>query len=315
MIICCGEALMDLVQIPLDKGQGFLPLPGGSSFNTAVAIGRLGVPVQFLGKISTDFFGDIIIKHLRDNNVGDKLIVRTDANTTLAVVNIGENQAPRYAFYTDGTSVPLLISTDLPSVLPAESSCIVFGSISMTMEPVASTIETFIGRYQADHSPVVSFDPNVRPFKIKDKEAYLNSFEKCIAASTIVKLSAEDYAFVYPGFEPEQVLRKILSLGPRLAICTMGSSGAMALLHSEGNVIRVSAPAVETAVVDTVGAGDTFHGALLSWLETKGKLSRPALAGLSETELYNALCFANKAASIVCSRRGADPPAMAEIPH
>lgn len=320
MIICCGEALIDMVQVEIPgTGRGFFPIPGGCAYNTSVAIGRMGAPVKFLGKVSTDSFGEIIIKRLRDNNVGDDLIARSDRNTTLAIINAGErrdgsDQMPRYSFYTDGTSVPLFMEADLPSVLPAETNCILFGSISMTMKPVASTIETFIGRYQADNSPVVSYDPNVRPFMIKDREAYLNSFEKCAAASAIAKISAEDFGYVYPGLDPEQALRKILSLGPQLAICTMGAGGSMALLRRrDGSVAAADAPAIETAVVDTVGAGDTFHGAFLSWLELRGKLSRRTLSGLSEADLRDALYFANKAASIVCSRHGADPPTMEEV--
>ena len=321
MIICCGEALIDMVQIPVPQrgsvsgsGIGFLPVPGGCSYNTAIAIGRFGVPVKFLGKVSTDFFGDIIFKRLKDNNVGDELIIRADKNTTLAIVNTVDNQSPRYSFYTDGTSVPLFTEADLPATLPPETNCIVFGSISMTMEPVASTIKTFISRYKDENSPVISFDPNVRPLKIKDKESYIKNFEELTAASVIAKISAEDFSYVYPGLKPEQALRKILTLGPRLAICTMGSEGSMVLLrHNNGSITKANAPAVKTNIVDTVGAGDTFHGALLSWLEMKGKLSRHALPGLSETDLYNVLCFANKAASIVCSRQGANPPVLEEV--
>ena len=317
MIICCGEALIDMVQIPVSEKNsdiGFLPVPGGSSCNTAVAIGRLGIPVKFLGKVSTDFFGDIIFKYLKDNNVGDELIIRTEKNTTLAIVNTADNQSPRYSFYTDGTSVPLFTETDLPAALPPATNCIVFGSISMTMEPVASTIKTFISKYKDENSPVISFDPNVRPFKIKDKDAYIKNFKELTAASIIAKISVEDFDYLYPSLEPEQALRKILDLGPRLAICTTGPDGSIALLrHNDGSITKAEAPAVKTKVVDTVGAGDTFHGALLSWLEMRGKLSRNALTGLSETDLYNVLCFSNKAASIVCSRKGADPPVLEDV--
>ena len=325
MVICCGEALMDMVLTSFpENGNGFLPLPGGCSYNTSIAIGRLGVPVQFLGKISTDFFGDILIKRLRENNVGDNLIVRTELNTTLAFINVcenqthenqaSENQRPQYSFYIDGTSAPMLFPANLPSVLPAQTSCIVFGSISMNMEPAAVTIEDFINRYQSDDSPLISFDPNIRPFMIKNREMYIENFERWVSASVIVKLSAEDAEYVYPGFEPEKVLSKILSLGTRLAICTLGQDGSLAMLRcNDESIITASAPAIETTLVDTVGAGDTFHGAFLVWLQLRGKLSRSALSGLSEFELYDALYFSNKAASFVCSRHGADPPWTEEL--
>ena len=322
MIICCGEALIDMVrsQIP-GIGDVFSPLPGGSPCNSAVAIGRLGVPVKFLGRFSTDFFGEILIKRLRENRVGDDLIIRSNQNTTLAFVKLYKGKAPQYVFYSEGTAERSLTMEDLPSKLPADTSCILFGSISMTMEPIASTIDAFILREgtrksadQMDGAPVISFDPNIRTFMIKDRNAYVAKFERWVAAATIAKISSEDFEFVYPNLGHEQALQKIISMGPRLAICTQGVKGASALLRrNDGSVLKVHAPVVALPVVDTIGAGDTFHGAFLAWLELKGKMSRSALTGLSETDLYDALFFANKAASIVCSRRGAEPPTRREV--
>jgi fructokinase len=165
-----------------------------------------------------------------------------------------------------------------------------------------------------DGAPVVSFDPNIRPFMIKDKGAYIDRFEKWIASSTIAKISLEDFGFLYPKLDMAKALRKVLAMGPRLAICTMGPKGAQAFLRrNDGSITTVSAPVVNLPVADTIGAGDTFYGAFLSWLEMKGKMSRSSLANLSEAELYDALFFANKAASIVCSRRGAEPPTLKEV--
>jgi fructokinase len=305
------------VEVP-GSGKGFLPLPGGCSFNTSIAIGRLGVPVQFLGPVSTDFFGEIILKRLRDNNVGSELIAPSRRNTTLAIVSVDTEKGPQYAFYTDGTSVPLFSPENIPSSLPAGTCCVVFGSISMNMEPCAGTIETFIQRYQSEDSPVIAFDPNIRPIKIADRNAYLNRFEKWTAASTIVKLSSEDADYAFPGLEPAQALAKILSLGPMLAVCTLGPDGVIAMLERGGpgrgsDIVTVKVPGIRVNVVDTVGAGDTFHGAFLSRLFSKGSLSRRSLVDLGEAELRDAVSYANKAASIVCSRRGADPPTAGEV--
>jgi len=311
-----------MVRVPVPGlAEGFLPLPGGSPYNTAIAIGRLGVPVQFLGKFSKDFFGELLVKRLRDNHVGDELIIRSNLNTTLAFVKLEKGKEPQYVFYTEGSADRSLATTDLPSKLPAETRCIFFGSIAMTMEPIASAIEALILREgtrksadQMDGAPVISFDPNIRPFMIKDKAAYIERFEKWVAASTIAKISSADFEFLYPKMDTEQALQKTLAMGPRLAISTLGSKGAMALLRrNDGTITKVKVPAVETQVADTIGAGDTFYGAFLSWLEIKGKMSRSALVNLSETELYEALLYANKAASIVCSRRGAEPPTRKEI--
>ena len=311
-----------MVRLPVQgKGEDFVPLPGGSTYNTAVAIGKLGAPVKFLGCFSTDFLGEILVKRLKENRVGDDLVIRSGQNTTLAFVKLAKGKEPQYIFYADGTAGPSFSTEDLPLKLPDDTRCILFGSIAMTMEPIASAIEALILREgtrksadQMDGAPVISFDPNIRPYMIKDRGAYIARFEKWIAASTIAKISSEDFSFIYPKLEASHALQKILSMGPRLAICTLGPKGAIALLRrNDGSLIRVSVPAIDLPVVDTIGAGDIFHGALLAWLELKGKMSRSALANLSETELYKAILFANKAAAIVCTRQGANPPSKREI--
>jgi fructokinase len=312
MILCCGEALIDMIP----RSGAYQPCPGGCSYNTAIAASRLGASVTFLGRISTDFFGELLVRRLTDNTVDTGLIVRSRENTTLAFVKLEEGKEPAYAFYTEGTADRSLSPTDLPPALPREVRCLQFGSISLTMEPVASTIERLVLREHRrtdPGAPVISIDPNVRPFMIADQKAYVKRFEGWIGASNIAKISAADFEFIYPGLELEDALRTLLDMGPTLALTTLGPEGALALLkRGDGSIIRVTAPVVPVTVVDTIGAGDTFHGALLSWLERQGKMSRPALAALTETELRDALVFANKAASLVCARKGAEPPTLDE---
>ena len=308
--------MIDMIQAPFDGlREVFLPKPGGCPYNTAIAMGRLGAPVQFLGRCSNDFFGDILMKRLRENNVNTDMTIRCTNNTTLAFITVEKGKEPQYAFYTEGTADRSLSIQDIPPQLPDNTSCIVFGSISMTMEPIATTIEHLILRESGRDKPVISFDPNIRPFMIPDRNAYIERFEKWVGASSIVKISAEDFEFLYPGLEPENALRKMLTLGSRLAICTLGPRGSIAMLQrKDGSISSVSAPAVPVPeIADTVGAGDTFHGAFLSWLQMRGKMSRSALSDLSETGLYDALMFANTAAAIVCSRHGAEPPSLEEI--
>ena len=315
MIVCAGEAVIDMVQTSVPGlGEVFLPLPGGCSYNTSIAISRLGTPAAFLGRLSNNFFGEIFVKRLRENNVRDDLIIRCEQNSILAIVSLEKGKDPQYAFYDEGTSDRFLLPEDIKP-LPEETSCIVFGSISMTMEPAASTIEKLIMKEAEKKKSVIAFDPNIRPIMIKDRDAYIKRFEKWIGASTIAKISSEDFEYIFPNTEPEEALRKIINLGSRLAIATLGPNGAAAILRrADGSVTKVSAPAVHVReVADTVGAGDTFHGAFLSWLDKQGKMSHNGIAGLSENDLHDALAFANKAAAIVCTRRGAEPPTLEEV--
>ncbi|MDR0568810.1 MAG: carbohydrate kinase [Spirochaetaceae bacterium] len=315
MILCCGEALIDMVPLP-DRETGFLPCPGGSPYNTAIAIGRLGTPAQFLGRLSKDFFGELLVEKLRTNSVNTSLIVRSDERSTLAFVKLEAGKEPQYIFYTEGTADRSFSPADLPAVLPDEVRGILFGSIAMTMEPVATAIETLIFRETArgQNAPVISIDPNIRPFMIQDSDAYRKRFEEWVKASTIVKISSADLDFIYPGLGLEEALQRLLKLGPRLTAVTQGAEGALALLRRDsGEIIRVRAPAVKVRVKDTIGAGDTFHGGLLAWLELNGYMSRSKLERIPEEAVQSALVFANTAASLVCTRQGAEPPTFSEV--
>jgi fructokinase len=314
MIIACGEALIDMVPQNSGDKEVFYPVPGGSPYNTAIAAARAGAGVQFIGRLSKDFFGEALIRHLRDNRVGTDMVIRADEHSTLAFVKLEKDREPEYLFYTGGAADRSFSIQDIPASFPAGSRCLVFGSIAMTMEPVATAIETLALRAKEAGNIVISFDPNIRPFMIHDREAYMKRFEKWVAASTIVKISAVDFKFIYPGMNLQTALKKVLSLGPRLVISTLGADGAMALLRSnDGGLIEARAPVVNLPVVDTIGAGDTFHGAFLSRLETQNKMSGEKIAALDAEELRETLFFANKAASIVCSRRGAASPTLEEI--
>ncbi|MDR2798755.1 MAG: carbohydrate kinase [Treponema sp.] len=326
MIVCCGEALIDMVPIKALVGQkpdaetGFIPCPGGSPYNTALALGRLGVPVQFLGRLSRDFFGERLITKLIQNQVGTGLIIRSSEPSTLAFVHIEAGKEPQYLFYTEGTADRSLTTADIPGRLPEETRCILFGSIAMTMEPVASAIESLIFREhtqaarQGKERPVISLDPNIRPFMIRDREAYRNRFETWLRAVSILKISAEDMAYIYPDQDLKAAIERALNLGVRLALLTQGSAGALALLRRERDeLLQVTVPGFPVTVADTIGAGDTFHGAFLAWLELHGRMSPSQVASLTRGELSEALGFANKAAALVCTRHGANPPALAEI--
>jgi fructokinase len=182
------------------------------------------------------------------------------------------------------------------------------------MEPSATSIENFIFREsKKEDGPVISHDPNVRPLMISGHSAYVNRFEKWVSASNIVKISLADFDFIYPGLSAEKGAEKLLDMGPSLVAVTMGGEGGAVFVKRNGAIQKIFVEAYHSKIIDTIGAGDTFHGAFLSWLEKQQCLSRKALELLTENEIREALCFANKAAAIVCSRKGAEPPSLFEI--
>ncbi|MCL1815899.1 MAG: carbohydrate kinase [Treponema sp.] len=321
MILACGEALIDMVPIKDKTGLScYVPCPGGSPYNTAIALGRIlgneqGRPrTAFLSRLSWDFFGEALIQRLKQNDVSTELTVRSNENTTLAFVKLTTGEEPSYLFYTERSADRSFVPADIPPVLPDGTDCILFGSISLAMEPSATTIEGFIAQQSGrEGGPVISHDPNVRPLMIQDQSEYLCRFEKWVRSSTLVKISSEDLDYIYPGLGPEEGAKKILALGPVLVIVTLRADGAVAFFVRGGMVKKIAAAAFDIPIIDTIGAGDAFHGALLAWLEMHGRMSRSALAVLDEDEIRNALIFANKTAAIVCSRKGADPPTFAEV--
>lgn len=307
LILCCGEALIDFV--PLEGVRGYQPCPGGSVFNIAVGLGRLQAPVGFFCKVSTDFFGDLLVRSLAENGVPADFVIREAGPTTLAFVSLPEEGAePQYVFYANCAVDRMLAPTDLPAELPETVQALHFGSISLVQEPGASSYEHLMRRESGKR--VISLDPNVRPTLIPDREAYRRRFENWVRLVDIVRLSQVDLDYLYPGREPADVIGEWLACGPSVALLTLGANGAIA--YTAETQARVGG--IPTQVVDTVGAGDTFLAAALAFLHQRGLLSRrQALRGMGPDVLHGCLAYAVRAASINCSRPGANPPYLHEM--
>lgn len=306
MIISCGEALIDFV--PQKGGDlQYAPCPGGSPYNLAIAAARLGAPVGFLGKISRDFFGDMLFSRLESEGVDTSFTRRSDRLSTLAFVKIEDDEEPRYAFYTENTADRNLVSVDIPESFPNSVSCLEFGSISLLLEPQAKTIKNLIRRESGKRA--ISFDPNVRPLMVVDKAAYTAEMEELAGLSTIVKVSSADFEWLYPERPAEESARAWLAMGAGLIVMTRGKDGAV-LLNSS---YRVEAPEYWVKVKDTIGAGDTFHAAFLVRLQQLGRLSAKTASELTKDEALDAVEFAVKASSLNCAQQGADPPSSADM--
>jgi len=314
MIVCCGENLIDMVPAgssaegPAASPYGsFRIAPGGSPYNSAIAAARLGAKVCYLGAMASDFLGDKLYSRLVDNGVGTDLLVRTEKPVTLAFVERNSRGEARYAFYAEGAADRSLTPQDLPERLPEGTNFILAGSISIVLEPAASTILGLIAR--ESKRTLVSFDPNIRASLIADREGYLEKFEDLCRHAAILKASDSDLEWLYGRMEEDAVIRHILSLGPELVFITRGVEGSLAATRT---AIARSA-AIRVQVVDTIGAGDTFHAALLAALDTMRISTREALRGLGGETLEALLRFASAAAGINCAREGTDPPTLDEL--
>lgn len=302
MIVTAGEALIDLVE-----EDGVLrPLPGGGPFNMAVALGRLEVPVGFLGRLSHDRFGRLLEARLTESGVDGRYLLRGPSPTTLAVVQETEDGDHEFVFYLAGTSYADLATADLP-VLGPEVVAVCAGTLALATDPPASAIEALLER-EAPHRLIV-VDPNVRPAVFGDRDDYRRRFERWTTFTHVVKLSDADARWLYPDRRAEDVLDTILERGVRLAVLTRGANGALA----KSAFARAEVPSPTVEVVDTVGAGDAFTAGLLRWLWSNDRLTREAVGTLGLDELEDALRLAAAVGALQCSRAGATPPTLAEL--
>ena len=306
MIVCCGEALIDMLpRISKEGAAVYQPFNGGSIFNTAIALGRLGIITGYFSGISTDFFGDSLIAGLKASNVDLKYAKIWDKPTTLAFVKLDNGQA-RYSFYDDNSAGRMLTKKDLPK-LSADVNALHFGSISLIPEPGATTLEDLMQREEKDR--VICLDPNIRPNIIKDRSQYLERIGRLISMCDILKISDEDVTWITGKTELGAAARKWLNAGAKVVVITRGENGVEAFTKG----ISVKVPSVNVKVVDTVGAGDTFTAGFLASLQRAGKLNKAAISYLDETSLRNAVNYAARAAAITVSRAGANPPWVHEL--
>jgi fructokinase len=310
MILTCGDALFDVFANPSASNSSIAldARVGGSPLNVAVALSRLGQPTGFLSKVSTDPFGRRLQAYLMAEGVDTSLVVKTGAPTTLAIVALDDKGVPTYSFYTNGTADRSLAASELPAQLPDSVRVIHIGSYTTALEPTATSLEALVTREHARR--FISYDPNIRPSIVPDGELWRGRVAALTAQAHLVKASVEDIQFLYPGADVDAILADWVDKGVGLAVATMGEVGALAVTR-HGLAARVRAPL--TQVVDTVGAGDTFQAALLTWLAEHDRLSPAGLAALTASELDALLTFAARAAAITCSRRGADMPRRHEI--
>ena len=302
MIVIGGEALVDLV----DERGSVHAVPGGGPFNTAIAFGRLEIPVGFFGSLSRDPHGRMLLERLLHSGVDTSLVRWSDAPTPHAVVHRGVDGRNEYTFRLDGTSLADLSPDDLPT-LPQGAWALYVGTLALAVEPPAAAFEALVER-EVGRRQIV-FDPNVRPTMFGDVATYRRRFERLAQLSDLVKLSEDDAAWIYPGLATERVLAQILALGPRIVAVTKGERGAIA---GSGNVV-VDVTSVPVAVVDTVGAGDSFGAALITALVDDGAFGPEATRPPDEPVLTRAVSYAVAASAITCTRTGAVPPSRAEI--
>ena len=308
MFLICGEALMDVFASGATAtGMQLDARVGGSPFNVAVGLARLGQPAALFTSVSRGFLGDRLWQALTDEKVSTQAVQRVDAPTTLSLVGLDAQGVPSYAFYGEGAADRQM--PPLPEVrLPAGLKAIHVGSYSTVVEPIATRLRELVTQEQG--RALISFDPNIRLNVVPAVDRWREVLAWMLPRTHLLKISDEDLSLLHPGTTPEDFARQALGQGVRLVVVTRGGEGAVAWT-AKGQ--QASVPGVKVEVVDTVGAGDTFQAALFTWLAEHGALYPDALGALSADALHHALRFAAGAAALTCSRRGADLPRRGEL--
>ena len=307
MFVVCGEALMDVFRSgDTVAGVTLDARVGGSPFNTAVGLARLAQPVAFFSAVSRGFLGERLMQALQAEGVNTSAVQRNDAPTTLSLVGLDANRVPSYSFYGEGCADRRL-SFDALAALPAGLHAVHLGSFAMVVEPIASTLRALVEREHA--RTLITYDPNIRLNVVPDLARWRATLDWMLPRTHLLKMSDEDLQVLLPGTSRHEFAADALRRGVKLVAVTRGAEGALAWTAQA----HAGVEPIHVEVVDTVGAGDTFQAALLTWLAEHGALSAPALESISAADLGLALGFAARAAAIVCSRCGADMPRRSEL--
>ena len=309
MIVCCGEALIDMIPAKCTDTleDGFVPRAGGSVFNTALALGRLGSKTAFFSGLSTDMFGQKLMQTLGESNVNVDLCVRSSRPTTMAHVTLTDGNAS-YLFHDENSAGRMISESDLPEI-SADATALFFGGISLAVEPCADTYLALAERECANR--VIMVDPNIRPAFIADEVRFRARLDRMLKIADVVKVSDEDLAWLVPG---ELSLREraeaLLDKGPAILLVTAGGEGVDAYV---GDGRAIGHQITSRDVVDTVGAGDSFNAGFLHSLSVDDLLDKSKLLDLSEQQILNALELGATVAGIVVTRAGANPPWAREL--
>jgi fructokinase len=306
-VVVIGEAIVDLV--PAGQGRSFTASPGGSPYNVAIGLARLGLSTTLMARLSDGQLGRILREHAAAEGIRLDAAPHARELATLAVVSVDDDARASYDFYADGTADWHWTAGEI-SRAPEAPAVLHFGSLASWTPPGDERICLLAQRMRDRGDVLVSYDPNVRPGLLRDRDHARQLVERNVRLAHLTRASAEDIGWLYPGESTDKVAQRWLGLGSAVVAITDGGSGAYAFT-THGDTIRRPAPPV--AVVDTVGAGDAFTAGLIASLIRRNQHSPAQLRASRAAELSGALDEAILVASLTCQRAGADPPTSREL--
>ncbi len=306
MYLVCGEALFDFFSEDDASGLvskvNFKAIAGGSPFNVAVGLRRLGVDSALFGGLSTDYLGRRLQQVLKDEGVRPDYLVEFAAPTTLAMVAVGTNGSPHYSFRGEGCADRQLSAAHLP-ILGTEVRGLHVGSFSLVVQPIGDALLQLVQRESGQR--LITLDPNVRLNPEPNIELWRERIATLVPLVDLIKVSDEDLSLLYPEQDPQHVIERWLEHRCQIVFLTRGGDGASVFSRQHGHW---SVPAASVKIADTVGAGDTFQAALITWLTEHGLDSVEGVQQLAREQIDAMLRFAVQAAALTCSKTGPDLP-------
>lgn len=310
MFVVGGESLVDLVMQPVGaEGRVLLEVfAGGSPYNCAIALGKLGNNSGFLCPVSTDRFGDMLMAPLVAAGTHLLLTDRVAAPTTLAVATLDARGKASYRFYREADRA--FTRAGLIAALPEKIDVFQIGGFCPILDDDAETWLA-VADAAAAKGALISMDPNVRPTLVSDFAAYKARLDRFFGKVNLVKVSDEDLQSLNPGKPVEDQVRELLAQANcALVVVTYGEGGSRAFTRSAEGRADIYSPPV---FGDTVGAGDSLMAGILTILGEWGALTPAALAALPADKLSLMLRFGAVTAGINCGRAGCVPPTRAEV--
>jgi len=299
-VTALGELLIDFTENGL-SGQGnplFEANPGGAPCNVLAMLKKLGRSCAFVGKVGEDMFGRMLRDAAAQAGICmDYLVFDKSVPTTLAFVKTFPNGDRDFSFYRGPGADMMLTEDELPLDAIADSRIFHFGTLSMTHEGVRKATCKAI-RHAKESGALISFDPNLRPPLWASLEEAKEQIEYGLTQCDIVKIADNELEFMTgeTDFDKGAAILRARHPNIRLLNVTAGADGS----YSYYGNLRVFVPACKRGgVIETTGAGDTFCACVLNFVLERG------LDGLAEADLTEMLRFANTAAYLVTTKKGA----------
>jgi len=308
-IIAMGEALIDFTDIGFSENgmRVFEQNPGGAPANVACAASKLGLKTAFLGKVGKDMHGDLIIETLEKNGVDTTGVARDEsAFTTLAFVSIGEKGQRSFSFSRYNSADVRYSVEEINEEMLKQTKIFHFGSLSLTDElSKRATFECI--RIAKENGAVISYDPNYRALLWESEEKAILEMRSVLHLTDIIKISDEEIKLICGTDDYDKAAQMLHTYGIKSVLITLGENGAFV---SNGQKCELVS-AEKSDVCDTTGAGDCFMAAFLSKLIKETDIN----GKVNNDMLYEFCKYANKAAGICVSRRGAIPamPSLEEV--